>query len=246
MADAHEYHHPVSQSEVAAWFDATYRTKGLKYLRPPRSYPIFVQLSGVQKGGRLLDVACGPGLVLRAALERGVVASGIDISKEAIELARELLPGVDARQGNSEHLPFADATFDAITCIGSIERFFDREAALREMIRVAKPDGRFVFLVRNASTLIWRVWRQGLGKREVQGHQDAKTLQQWRELFTRVGFTIEQVLPDQWPRARFRQLLPWWHPRPGRKEPVARPWVPLRWCNELLFVMRKSGAAPRA
>ena len=84
-----------------------------------------------------------------------------------------------------------------------------------------------------------------LGKREIQGHQDAKTLQKWQELFTRLGFAIEQVLPDQWPRARFRQLLPWWHPKPGRKEPVAKPVVPLRWCNELLFVMRKSGATPR-
>ena len=91
MADVQEFHHPVSQSEVAAWFDATYRKKGLKYLRPPRSYPIFVQLSGVRSGDRLLDVACGPGLILRAAMERGVVASGIDISQQAIDLARDVL-----------------------------------------------------------------------------------------------------------------------------------------------------------
>ncbi len=233
---------PVSQAEVAAWFDATYRKKGLRYLRPPRAYPIFVQLLGARAGDKLLDVACGPGLLLRAAIERGVEAHGVDISHEAIALANELLPGVDARQGNAEALPFADGTFDCVTCLGSIERFLDREAALREMQRVAKPDARFCFLVRNASTFVWRFWRQGLGHREVQGHQDARTLEQWRELFARCGLAVERVLPDQWPRQRVRQVAPWWRPRPGRTEPLARPIVPLRWCNELVFVLRRAPA----
>ncbi|HEU4419670.1 MAG TPA: methyltransferase domain-containing protein [Planctomycetota bacterium] len=228
----------VSQTDVAAWFDATYRTKGLRYLRPPRSYPIFVQLLEARPGERLLDVACGPGLLLKAALERGVDASGIDLSREAVALAKQLLPGVDVQQGNAEHLPFADGTFDCVTCIGSIERFLDRPAALREMQRVAKPEARFCFLVRNASTLVWRVWRQGLGRRQVQGHQDARTLAQWRELFAQCGFVVQRVLPDQWPRARLRQLLPWWRPRPGRKEPETGSLAPLRWCNELVFVLR--------
>jgi ubiquinone/menaquinone biosynthesis C-methylase UbiE len=134
---------PVAQDEVAAWFDATYRQKGLRYLRPPRAYPIFVQLLGLTDGQRLLDVACGPGLVLRAAQERGVTASGVDLSAEAIALAQQLMPGIDAQVGNAEQLPFADATFDGITCLGSLERFLDRDRALTEMVRVAKPTARF-------------------------------------------------------------------------------------------------------
>src|SRR5262245_32829418 len=121
----------VSQTGIAAWFDATYRTKGLRYLRPLRAYPIFVQLLEARPGERLLDVACGPGLLLKAARERGVDASGIDLSREAVALAKQLLPGVDVQQGNAEQLPFADGTFDCVTCIGAIERFLDRSAALR-------------------------------------------------------------------------------------------------------------------
>ncbi|MBL8728221.1 MAG: class I SAM-dependent methyltransferase [Planctomycetes bacterium] len=237
--------HPVSQADVAAWFDATYRKKGLRYLRPRRAYPIFVQLLGLSPGARLLDVACGPGLLLCAAVERGLAAAGVDLSTEAVSLAQELLPAADVRQGNAERLPFADGSFDGVTCLGSIERFLDREAALREMLRVGRPGARYCFLVRNANTIVWRFWRQGLGRREVQGHQDAQTIAQWRELFVRVGFRVERVLPDQWPRARWRQLLPWWRPRPGRREPVARPLVPLRWCNELVFVLRRAGDAAR-
>ncbi|MBL8751009.1 MAG: methyltransferase domain-containing protein [Planctomycetes bacterium] len=230
----------TSQAEVAAWFDATYREKGLRYLRPRRAYPIFVQLLGAKAGDRLLDVACGPGLLLCAAVEREIATSGVDLSHEAVALARELVPAAQVQQGNAEHLPFADGVFDHVTCLGSIERFLDREKALREMQRVAKPDARFCFLVRNASTFVWRVWREGLGRREVQGHQDALTLVQWRELFGRCGFAVERVLPDQWPRQRVRQVLPWWRPRPGRSEPVAGPIVPLRWCNELVFVLRRA------
>ncbi len=233
---------PVSQAEVAAWFDATYRQKGLRYLRPARAYPIFLQLLGAKPGERLLDVACGAGLVLAAARERDVVPSGIDLSGEAVALAQRLLPGVDAQIGNAEQLPFADGTFDHVTCLGSLERFLDRERALREMARVGKPTARFCFLVRNASTLVWRFWREGLGRREVQGHQDACTLDQWHELFVRTGLQVEQVLPDQWPRQRLRQLLPWWRPRRGRNEPVAGSLLPLRWCNELVFVLRRAGA----
>lgn len=230
----------TSQADVAAWFDATYRTKGLRYLRPRRAYPIFLQLLGARAGERLLDVACGPGLLLCAAVERGVLASGVDLSHQAVALARELVPAADVQQGNAERLPFADGVFDHVTCLGSIERFLDREAALREMQRVARPTARFCFLVRNASTLVWRLWRQGLGRREVQGHQDALTLQQWRLLFARCGFAVEQVLPDQWPTQRLRQLAPWWRPLPGRTEPLARSLLPLRWCNELVFVLRRA------
>jgi SAM-dependent methyltransferase len=233
---------PISQAEVAAWFDATYRQKGLRYLRPPRAYPIFVQLLGAMRGQRLLDVACGPGLLLAAARARGVQASGVDLSASAIALAHELLPGVDAQVGNAEALPFADATFDHVTCLGSLERFLDRERALREMVRVARPTARFCFLVRNASTLVWRLWREGLGRREVHGHQDARTLVQWRELFGRCGLRVVRVLPDQWPRQRLRQLLPWRRPRPDRTEPIAGSLLPLRWCNELVFVLEREPA----
>jgi SAM-dependent methyltransferase len=231
---------PVPQHDVAAWFDATYRLKGLKYLRPARAYPIFLQLLQAAAGQRLLDVACGPGLLLAAANERGLIASGVDLSAAAIDMAKQALPTVDVRVGNAEALPFADGSFDFVTCLGSLERFLDRERALAEMARVGKPGARFCFLVRNASTLVWRFWRQGLGQREVQGHQDALTLAGWQQLFHRCGFVIERVLPDQWPTQRWRQLLPWWRPRLGHSEPLARGLLPPRWCNELVVVLRRA------
>jgi ubiquinone/menaquinone biosynthesis C-methylase UbiE len=231
---------PVRQDDVAAWFDRTYRELGLRYLRPQRSYPIFVQLLAARPGERLLDVACGPGLLLRAAAERGLHAAGVDLSGEAVAMARRYVPAADVRQGNAERLPFADGQFDCVTCIGSVERFLDRQAALREMLRVGAPAARFLVLGRNADTLVWRLWRQALGRRQVAGHQDALSLAGWRGLFETVGFRVVRVLPDQWPRQRLRQLLPWHRPRPGRDEPIAGSLLPLRFCNEFVFVLARA------
>lgn len=232
----------VSQQQVASWFDQTYRTRGFDYLRPLTAYPIFLQLLGARPGERLLDVACGPGLLLKAAQMKGLEPSGVDISAAAVEIAREFVAGADVREGNAEELPFEDGSFRLVTCIGAIERFLDRQAALLEMRRVAAPDARFCFMVRNASTPVWRVWRQLLGQRNVAGHQDALTLERWRELFAELGFAVEAVHIDQWFRQKLRRL---YRGRPDfdRPEPVARPILPLRHANEFIFIL-KNAAAP--
>lgn len=227
-----------SQAGIAAWFDQTYRSLGLRYLRPPRAYPIFLQLLQAQPGERILDVACGPGLLLQAAVERGLQADGVDVSQEAIAMAQQRVPGARAQTGNAEALPFPDATFDCITCLGSIERFLDRERALKEIARVLKPGGRFCVLGRGANFVTWKLWRQWLGRREVESHQDALSLGDWHALFARSGFEVLDTLPDQWPRQRVRQLLPGGMPTPRRKESVTRGLIPLEACNEFIFLMR--------
>ncbi len=228
------------QAEVAAWFDATYKTRGYRYLRPLAAYPILLQIAGARPGQRLLDVACGPGLMLRAATLRGLEPVGIDIAREGVRLARR---DSDARAAvaNAEALPFAAASFDVITCVGSIERMLDRERVLAEIRRVARPDARFCFLVRNATSASWRLWNRGLRRQNHTAHQDAATLAGWRALFVRNGFVVEAVHADQWLRQRLRRLF---RGRPDltRDEPVVKSWLPLRFALEFIFVLRRGEA----
>lgn len=229
------------QREVADWFDTTYATQGLRYLRGPAAYPIYLQMTEAQPAERLLDVACGAGMLLRAADARGLVPTGIDLAPAGLSLAQRQVPTARLARANSQFLPFADGSFDVITCIGSIERFLDRRAALTEFLRVAKPGARFCFMVRNSKTLTWRIWRQWLGRQNTQGHQDALTLEEWQALFESLGFAIDDVLPDQWMRQRLRYVLRGMrHVDPQSKERVARGVLPLRWANEFIFVMRKA------
>ena len=229
----------IEQGTVAEWFDATYRSRGFDYLRPLESYPIFLQLLDAKAGSELLDVACGPGLLLKAAELRGVRGSGVDISAAAVEMAGELVPNARVLESNAEELPFEDDSFDFITCIGAVERFLDRERVLGEMRRVARPTARFCFMVRNAHTLDWILWKQWLGMRNVEGHQDAASLDAWSAFFEANGFAIEGVYIDQWLRQRLRKALRGFRPRDlTRPEPVARPILPLRFANEFVFIMR--------
>ncbi|HMQ21558.1 MAG TPA: methyltransferase domain-containing protein, partial [Planctomycetota bacterium] len=216
------------QERVRSWFDAVYERRGVRYLRPATAYPIYMQLLGVQPGEALLDVGCGPGLLLEAALRRDLHASGVDLSSTAIELAKARVPGATVCVGNAEALDFEAARFDYVTCIGSLERMLDRRQVLAEMQRVAKPEARFCFLVRNCEHATWRVWHRALGRRNRSAHQDALTLDAWRDLFETSGFEIERVLPDQWPRQRLRRALGL-GPRDGRDERVHVGRLPLRW-----------------
>ena len=76
-----------TQQAIRQWFNRTYAEKGLSYLRPREFYAIFMQYLDVRPGDRLLDIGCGPGLLLGQALDRGALAYGIDISEKALALA---------------------------------------------------------------------------------------------------------------------------------------------------------------
>jgi SAM-dependent methyltransferase len=108
---------------------------------------------GLRSGTRVLEVACGPGPNLPHLLDR-VGPSGsihaLDISPDMLRVARAKLeslhPGapIEYLLGNGVHLPFADATFDAVLHMGTLNRFETPAAALAEMARVTRVGGRVI------------------------------------------------------------------------------------------------------
>lgn len=227
----------TSQDSVRHWFDQVYAARGLSYLRPAEAYPVFIHLLGARPGERLLDVACGAGLLLRAARERGLQAFGVDLSIVGATMTRQVANGANANVGNAELLPYRDRSFDCITCVGSLERVLDREQALREMQRVARPGARFCIMVRNSRTLKWKIHADLLGRRNIAGHQDAAGLEQWTIMFERLGFIVDGIHPDQWFRQRLRRAFGVsWAAQEGLiVEPML---VPLRYANEFIYVLR--------
>ncbi len=102
-------------------------------------------------GDRVLDVACGTGVLARRALASvgpsGRVV-GIDPAPGMLAIAMEMEPGVEWLTGTAEALPVGNAEFDAvISQFGMM--FFDRAAAAAEMFRVLKPGGRLAVAVWN-------------------------------------------------------------------------------------------------
>jgi SAM-dependent methyltransferase len=98
----------------------------------------------VTRGTRLLDAGCGAGLLALLASLRGAQVSALDASAALLKIVRQRVPDVDAREGDLEALPFADATFDAVTAVNSIFYASDMAGAMRELVRVVRPGGRVV------------------------------------------------------------------------------------------------------
>jgi len=112
----------------------------------------------------ILDVACGPGAVTtRLARTTNARIIGIDLSPEMLNAASAVAasPAYNERillvQGHAEELPFADATFDALTFTYLLRYVADPQAVLKELARVVKPGGRIASLeFAVPSRLIWR------------------------------------------------------------------------------------------
>jgi ubiquinone/menaquinone biosynthesis C-methylase UbiE len=113
-----------------------------------------VERASVRLGERVLDVACGTGVVARLAAERvgdGGCVAGLDINPGMLAVARSLPAVVGApiawHEGSVLALPFSDAAFDLVLCQLGLQFFPDRPAALDEMRRVLVPGGRVALSV---------------------------------------------------------------------------------------------------
>jgi ubiquinone/menaquinone biosynthesis C-methylase UbiE len=100
----------------------------------------------LSRGDRLLDVACGTGIVARVARERlgpGSRIVGVDLSPLMIAHAKLVAPDLDLREGSADRLPVAaDETFDVVTCQQGLQFFPDKPKAVSEMRRVLGSKGR--------------------------------------------------------------------------------------------------------
>lgn len=98
----------------------------------------------------VLDHGCGPGESTRLLKAMGYNAVGVDWSPHMIELAKAR--GVEAHVSDSQPLPFADNTFDAVFACTSLEWSAEPSRLVGELVRVTKPGGRIVAATLGAFT----------------------------------------------------------------------------------------------
>jgi demethylmenaquinone methyltransferase/2-methoxy-6-polyprenyl-1,4-benzoquinol methylase len=91
-------------------------------------------------GERLLDVACGTGSVARLATARGCDVVALDQSAQMVAQARAT--GLSVARATAERLPFADASFDALTFTYLLRYVADPAACMQELVRTIRPGGR--------------------------------------------------------------------------------------------------------
>ena len=236
----------LSAEDVKSWYNQHYAAKGLQTMRPHGAYPLFLDLLGARAGARLLDVSCGAGSLLAAAQVRGLQSVGVDLSDEAVRLAKRVAPTAEVAVGAGEALAFPSGTFDYVTCLGSLEHFLDMGQGLEEMKRVAKPDARFCIMVPNQNFIGWKVLgHQGTAQQDINEH--LMPLWAWRRLFEKHGFSVVRATPDRWHAVRWRSAG-----ARGLKRLLIGPllevaWrlIPLRWQYQFVFVLQRRDQASR-
>lgn len=139
----------VNEGVAAAWayeglhVDALFR----QWARP------VLDAAEVVSASRVLDVACGTGVLAREALARvgpGGSVTGLDIAPGMLAVAESIEPGVTWTEGDAGDLPFDDDEFDAVVSQFGLMFFPDKLGALREMFRGAKPGHRIAVAVWDA------------------------------------------------------------------------------------------------
>ncbi len=134
------------EGRIAAWYARN----------TARDLPQFAALAeqvtaALPEGGRVLEVATGPGYLAIEIARRGAYQiTGLDISRTFVDIAthnaRAARVNIDFRQGNAAAMPFPDNSFDRIVCRAAFKNFSQPIAAMNEMHRVLKPGGCAVII----------------------------------------------------------------------------------------------------
>jgi SAM-dependent methyltransferase len=177
-----------------------------------------VKHAEVHAGHRVLDVACGTGVVAITAARLGARVTGLDLTPELLERARENagIAGVDVdwHEGDVEQLPFGDAAFDVVLSqFGHI--FAPRpEVAVAEMLRVLKPGGTIAFSTWPPELVLGRLF--ALGRRYMppppQGVAPPMAWGDPNVVRERLGTAVKDLVFD-----RARMLVPALSPQHNRR-----------------------------
>ncbi len=153
----------TSWEPVAGWYDTLHDDAGSDHYRGT-ILPGALRLLACDSSERVLDVACGQGVLCRRLAERGITSIGLDASRSLIELAqsRSKLPDqaaptnptpptpptfavCDAR--SLEDASLEPATFDAVACVMALSNIDPIEPVLAGVARLLRPGGRFVLVI---------------------------------------------------------------------------------------------------
>lgn len=187
-----EHHDTISKeySEHAEYYDRRWQRYNEQTLHQTLAA---ITLTETEKPPRLLDVACGTGLLLSRihAQHEGIHLHGCDITRSMLSRARQRTEGyAKLKLAPAEQLPFDKDYFDCVVCSSAAQYFADPAHVFREMHRVLKPSGELVLTTWSADKLLPRIHYKLL-QRYGNGIRTVKTSKDYARLLSANGFQIQ-------------------------------------------------------
>jgi 23S rRNA-/tRNA-specific pseudouridylate synthase/ubiquinone/menaquinone biosynthesis C-methylase UbiE len=146
-ADGAEPAADTSWDEVAGWYDAMLEDKGNDHYERV-ILPGTLALLGDVRGKRVLDVACGQGLLCRRLAGMGAQAVGVDASPRLIAAAKERSPEIEYHVGDARELgPLGLSGFDLATCVMALSNIDPLGPALSGIAAAVRPGGVLVCVI---------------------------------------------------------------------------------------------------
>ncbi|MCI0746736.1 MAG: class I SAM-dependent methyltransferase [Verrucomicrobia subdivision 3 bacterium] len=142
--------------------------------------------------GRVLDVGCGPGFLLREFRERGWEVQGTEFGEHSARHAREAL-GLPVTVGDLSNLQLPATHFDAVVMWHVLEHIVDVHATIAEVARILQPGGIFLCAVPNFGSLEARCTRDKWFHLDVPRHLNHFTIPALVRLLNNAGFQVEQT-----------------------------------------------------
>lgn len=204
--------HPSRQEVQRRWddsagiWDAGYTRFGDSYRRNIFN-PVLFPMIGDVKGRRVLDAGCGAGYMCRILAERGAKVTGVDLSTKFIELAqryeKKKKMGIEYFCADLAHLSqIRNSYFDLVISIYVLCDVRDYVKAIKEIARILKPKGRFVFLIEHPCFN----WKAG-GWERIPA--DSQRTEDWRYL--KLDHYFERGT-QEWQWGKFPTLLSFYRP----------------------------------
>jgi len=188
----------LHEQQIIDAFDSIYSQKGLKYLRNSFAYDVFCNVLKPKNSSKILDVACGPGL-LSQALNRYCFNlenyTGIDLSPKAIELTRQKKSTAGFFCKSIHDMPFYwNNYFDYVVVLGVFERLYYRNACFLHIRRILKDNGKCLIMVRNSES---KWWQEQYQKWEPENSKEgAYSVNEFKTMIEANLFEVEKIYPD--------------------------------------------------
>ena len=207
---------------------------------------MIIQAAAPRAGDRLLDVACGGGIVVCAFAPHVKEATGIDMTPAMLDRARRLaakkgLANTNWRESGVSPLPYPDAAFDIVVTRFAVHHFPDPAGVMREMVRVCAPGGRIVVVDTCASAEPGKATAfNRLEKLRDPSHVRALPLSELQGLFRDAGLG-EPAIGWSELRDTVANLLARSFPNPGDEAKIIEMFAASTEDNSLGIPVRRAG-----